>query len=145
MYGAAQFNEAHLLADYTALRQRTAALDEQVPAYLQRISETLHRIGGESDLANHYRSLLVCARGNAMMAIENYHQAFPYLQTAQSLVAQLGRQKISFEGDECCDAPLQRLDELVCDAASMIDEAELRFGQAKDADPAAVPQSILDV
>jgi hypothetical protein len=145
MDGAAQFNEADLLTDYTALRQRTAALEEQVPAYLQRISETLHRIGGESELANHHRSLLVCARGNAMMAIENYHQAFPFLQTAESLVEQLAKPTISFEGAEWRDGLLQRLDELVGDAAFMIAEAESRFGEAKDIDPAAVPQSILDV
>jgi hypothetical protein len=145
MDGAAQFNEADLLTDYTALRQRTAALEEQVPAYLQRISETLHRIGGESELANHHRSLLVCARGNAMMAIENYHQAFPFLQTAESLVEQLSKPTISFEGAEWRDGLLQRLDELVGDASFMIAEAELRFSEAKDINPAAVPQSILDV
>ncbi|MEM5387794.1 ATPase [Paraburkholderia phymatum] len=145
MDNAAPFDEAHLLTDYTALRQRAAALEEQVPAYLQRISETLHRIGGESDLANHHRSLLVSARGNAMMAIENYHQAFPFLQTAGSLVEQLDRQPISFEGAEWRDALLQSLDELIDNAVVMIDEAELRFGEAKDPDPAAVPRSILDV
>ena len=145
MDNLAPFDEAYLLNDYTALRQRAAALEEQVPAYLQRISETLHRVSGESDLANHHRSLLVSARGNAMLAIENYHQAFPFLQTAESLVGQLDRQPISFEGAEWRDALLQRLDELVDHAVVMIDEAELRFAQAKDPDPAAVPQSILDV
>jgi hypothetical protein len=145
MDSAAPFDEAHLLNDYTALRLRAAVLEEQVPAYLQSISETLHRIGGQSELASHYRSLLVSARGNAMMAIENYHQAFPFLQTAESLVGQLDRQPISFEGTEWRDALLQRLDEIVDHAVAMIDEAELRFAQAKDPDPAAVPQSILDV
>jgi hypothetical protein len=145
MDNLAPFDEAYLLNDYTALRQRAAALEEQVPAYLQRISETLHRIGGESDLANHHRSLLVNARGNATMAIENYHQAFPFLQTAESLVGQLDRQPISFDGAEWRDALLQRLDELIDDAVVMIDEAELRFVQAKDPDLATVPQSILDV
>ena len=142
---AAPFDEAHLLNDYTALRLRAAALEEQVPAYLQRISETLHRVSGESDLANHHRSLLVSARGNAMLAIENYHQAFPFLQTAESLVGQLDRQPISFEGAEWRDALLQRLDELVDHAVVMIDEAELRFAQAKDPDAAEVPKSLLDV
>ena len=145
MDSLAPFDEAHLPNDYAALRQRAAALEDQVPAYLQRISETLHRVSGESDLANHHRSLLVSARGNAMLAIENYHQAFPFLQTAESLVGQLDRQPISFEGAEWRDALLQRLDELVDDAVVMIDEAELRFDQAKDPDPATVPQSILDV
>ena len=145
MDSLAPFDEAHLLNDYAALRQRAAALEEQVPAYLQRISETLHRVSGESDLANHHRSLLVSARGNAMMAIENYHQAFPFLQTAESLVGQLDRQPISFEGAEWRDALLQRLDEFVDHAVVMIDEAELRFAQAKDPDPATVPQSMLDV
>jgi hypothetical protein len=145
MDSAAPFDEAHLLNDYTALRLRAAVLEVQVPAYLQRISETLHRIGGQSELASHHRSLLVSARGNAMMAIENYHQAFPFLQTAESLVGQLDRQPISFEGAEWRDALLQRLDEFVDHAVVMIDEAELRFAQAKDPDPAALPQSILDV
>jgi hypothetical protein len=143
MDSIAPFDEAHLLTSYTALRQRSAALEEQVPAYLLRISETLHRIGGESDVADHHRSLLVSARGNAMMAIENYHQAFPFLQTAESLVGQLDRQPISFEGAEWRDALLQRLDELVDDAVVMIDEAELRFNQVKDTDSATV--AILDV
>jgi hypothetical protein len=145
MDSAAPFDEAHLLTDYTALRLRAAVLEEQVPAYLQSISETLHRIGGQSELASHHRSLLVSARNNAMMAIENYHQAFPFLQTAESLVGQLDRRPISFEGTEWRDALLQRLDELVDHTVVMIDEAELRFAQAKDPNPAAVPQSILDV
>ena len=145
MDSLAPFDEAHLPNDYAALRQRAAALEDQVPAYLQRISETLHRVSGESDLANHHRSLLVSARGNAMLAIENYHQAFPFLQTAESLVGQLDRRPISFEGTEWRDALLQRLDELVDHTVVMIDEAELRFAQAKDPDPAALPQSILDV
>ena len=145
MDSLAPFDEAHLPNDYAALRQRAAALEDQVPAYLQRISETLHRVSGESELANHHRSLLVSARGNAMLAIENYHQAFPFLQTAESLVGQLDRQPISFEGAEWRDALLQRLDELVDDAVVMIDEAELRFAQAKDPDAAEVPKSLLDV
>jgi hypothetical protein len=132
MDSAAQFDEAQLLNAYTALRHRAAALEELVPAYLQSISETLHRIGGESDLANHHGSLLVSARGNMMMAIESYHRAFPFLQTAESLIGQLDRQPVSFEGAEWRDAVLQHLGELVDDAVVMIDEAGLRFAQVRN-------------
>jgi hypothetical protein len=112
---------------------------------LHGISETLHRIGGQPELASHHRSLLVSARGNAMAATENYHQALPFLQTAASLVGQLDRRPISFEGAEWRDALLQNLDEFVDHAVVMIGEAELCLTQAKDPDPAAVRQSILDV
>ena len=60
-------------------------------------------------------------------------------------VPELDGQKIFIRGAEWRDALLQRLDEFVDHAVVMIDEAELRFAQAKDPDPAAVPQSILDV
>src|SRR5215467_5653020 len=83
------FDQTQLLAEYADLRQRAAALEEQVPACLQRISDKLHRIGGQSELADHYRNLLVGARSNALVSIENYHEAIPYLQTAGSVVAEL--------------------------------------------------------
>jgi hypothetical protein len=143
MDSAAPLEQAQLLAEYADLRQRAAALEEQVPAWLQRVSDKLHRISGESELADHYRGLLVSARGYALVSIENYHQAIPYLQTAGSLIGQL-------EGEPAAGgapAPaelLERLDELIDAAVRMIGDAEQCFVSAKDPDPETVPQSILD-
>jgi hypothetical protein len=149
MDSASPFDPAQLLAEYADLRQRAASLEEQVPAYLQRVSDKLHRIGGESELADHYRSLLVGARSNALVSIENYHQAMPYLQTAQAVVAQLDASaddQPAEQGNEDAShaALLAHLDELIDAAVRMIDLAEQCFDDARDPDPDAVPPSILD-
>ncbi|WP_035989786.1 hypothetical protein [Paraburkholderia caribensis] len=152
MDSVSPFDQAQLLAEYADLRQRAAALDEQVPACLQRISDKLPRISGESELADHYRSLLVGARSNALVSIENYHEAIPYLQTAESLIAQLngqldgqpdGQQAASGQA-EARGALLDRLDELIDAAVGMIDLAEQCFDDAQATDPDAVPASLLD-
>jgi len=145
MDSAFPFDPAQLLAEYADLRQRAALLEEQVPAYLQRVSDKLHRIGGDSELADHYRSLLVGARSNALVSIENYHQAMPYLQTAESVVTQLDAEPDNHPAEHGDRAVLlERLDELIDAAVRMIDLAEQCFDDAKDPDPDAVPQSILD-
>ncbi|CAG9219164.1 hypothetical protein PSAB6_370005 [Paraburkholderia sabiae] len=138
------FDPAQLLAEYADLRQRAAALEEQVPACLQRISDKLHRIGGDSELADHYRSLLVGARSNALVSIENYHEVIPYLQTAESVIAELDGAAAPSGSGESRAALLERLDELIDAAVGMIDLAEQCFEDAKDTDLDAVPQSILD-
>ncbi|HWT37314.1 MAG TPA: ATPase [Paraburkholderia sp.] len=144
MDSAPPFDPAQLLAEYADLRQRAAALDEQVPACLQRISDKLHRIGGESELADHYRSLLVGARSNALVSIENYHEVIPYLQAAESVIAQLDGQPPAPASDAGRAELLARLDELIDAAVAMIDLAEQCFEDAKDTNLDAVPQSILD-
>jgi hypothetical protein len=144
MDSAPPFDQAQLLAEYADLRQRAAALEEQVPAYLQRISDKLHRIGGQSELADHYRNLLVGARSNALVSIENYHEVIPYLQTAESVIAELDGLAGASATDEGRAALLERLDELIDAAVGMIDLAEQCFDDAKDPDPDAVPPSILD-
>jgi hypothetical protein len=145
MDNAARLDEDYLIARYRALQQRTAALDDQVPACLQRIAGTLCRIGGESDLAIEYRSRLVVARGHAMRAIKSHHQAIPFLQRAESLVDQLNRRAVSFEGAEWRDALLSHISALVETVESMLAESEGCFSEAQQVDPDAVPQSILDV
>ncbi|AXF02670.1 MULTISPECIES: hypothetical protein [Paraburkholderia] len=142
MDSVSPFDQVQLLAEYADLRQRAAALDEQVPACLQRISDKLPRISGESELADHYRSLLVGARSKALVSIENYHEAIPYLQTAESLIVQLNGHP---DGQaEARGELLDRLDELIDAAVGMIDLAEQCFGDAQATDPDAVPPSILD-
>ncbi|WP_176055437.1 ATPase [Paraburkholderia caribensis] len=156
MDSVSPFDQAQLLAEYADLRQRAAALDEQVPACLQRISDTLPRISGESELADHYRSLLVGARSNALVSIENYHEAIPYLQAAESLIAQLnGHPDVQPDGQPggqpaasgqvgARGALLDRLDELIDAAVGMIDLAEQCFNDAQATDPDTVPASLLD-
>ncbi len=144
MDSVSPFDPAQLLAEYADLRQRAAALEEQVPACLQRISDKLHRIGGESELADHYRSLLVGARSNALVSIENYHEVIPYLQTAESVIAQLDGQPSAPATHESRAALLDQLDQLIDATAGMIDLAEQCFVDAKHTDVDAVPQSILD-
>lgn len=142
MDSVSPFDQVQLLAEYADLRQRAAALDEQVPACLQRISDKLPRISGESELADHYRGLLVGARSKALVSIENYHEAIPYLQTAESLIVQLNAHP---DGQaEARGELLDRLDELIDAAVGMIDLAEQCFGDAQATDPDAVPLSILD-
>lgn len=152
MDSVSPFDQDQLLAEYADLRHRAAALDEQVPACLQRISDKLHRIGGETELADHYRSLLVGARSNALVSIENYHEVIPYLQAAESVIAQLAGQAgapldapaaISGEAGGR-EALLVRLDDLIDAAVGMIQMAEQCFGDAKATDPDSVPPSILD-
>ncbi|MCO4882392.1 ATPase [Paraburkholderia caribensis] len=152
MDSVSPFDQAQLLAEYADLRQRAAALDEQVPACLQRISDKLPRISGESELADHYRSLLVGARSNALVSIENYHEAIPYLQAAESLIAQLnGHPDGQPGGQPAASGPagargalLDRLDELIDAAVGMIDLAEQCFNDAQATDPDTVPASLLD-
>jgi hypothetical protein len=156
MDSVSPFDQAQLLAEYADLRQRAAALDEQVPACLQRISDKLPRISGESELADHYRSLLVGARSNALVSIENYHEAIPYLQAAESLIAQLnGHPDVQPDGQPggqpaasgqagARGALLDRLDELIDAAVGMIDLAEQCFNDAQATDPDTVPASLLD-
>ncbi|WP_109481591.1 ATPase [Paraburkholderia sp. C35] len=148
MDSVSPFDQDQLLAEYADLRQRAAALEEQVPVCLQRISDKLHRIGGESELADHFRSLLVGARSNALVSIENYHEAMPYLQTAETVIAQLTGQG---DGQTAPDRPaedtealLERLDELIDAAVRMIDTAEQCYDEATSTDPDTVPASILD-
>ncbi|MGU7776322.1 ATPase [Burkholderia sp. MR1-5-21] len=144
MDSTAQSDEADLRAEYTALRQRATMLEEQVPTLLQRISDVLPRIGGQSEQADDYREWLVGARNAAMASIENYQQAIPFLQTAESIIEQLDKTPVRDEDAEWRDALLQRLDELIDVAAFMVDDAEASYEQAQDPDPADVPPSLLD-
>ncbi|MBN3766154.1 ATPase [Burkholderia sp. Ac-20365] len=144
MDSVSPFDQDQLLAEYADLRHRAAALEEQVPPCLQRISDKLHRIGGETELADHYRSLLVGARSNALVSIENYHEAIPYLQTAETMIAQLTGHAGTPDEAEAPDALLDRLDELIDAAVGMIQVAEQCFADAKAIDPDSVPPSILD-
>ena len=138
------FDEAHLRAAYAALRRRATALEEQVPPRLQRISDVLHRIGGQSELADDYRAMLVGARNAAMLAIENYHQAIPFLHTAESILEQMDKTPEQEADEEWREALLQRLLELIDVAATMVDDAEAHDEQANDPDPESIPPSILD-
>ncbi|KVR74208.1 hypothetical protein [Burkholderia ubonensis] len=144
MDSSTQSDEADLRAEYAALRQRAAALEEQVPPLLQRISDVLPRIGGQSEPADDYRELLVGARNAALVAIENYQQAIPFLQTAESIVEQLDKTPERDEDAEWRDALLQRLDELIDVATVMIDDADTHYGMAQETNPADVPPSLLD-
>ncbi|SOE90697.1 hypothetical protein SAMN05446935_10016, partial [Burkholderia sp. YR290] len=84
----------------------------------------------------------VGARSKALVSIENYHEAIPYLQTAESLIVQLNGHP---DGQaEARGELLDRLDELIDAAVGMIDLAEQCFGDAQATDPDAVPPSILD-
>ncbi|KVM46040.1 ATPase [Burkholderia ubonensis] len=144
MDSSTQSDEADLRAEYAALRQRAAALEEQVPPLLQRISDVLPRIGGQSEPADDYRELLVGARNAALVAIENYQQAIPFLQTAESIVEQLDKTPERDEDAEWRDALLQRLDELIDVATVMIDDADMHYSMAQETNPADVPPSLLD-
>ncbi|OJA63167.1 ATPase [Burkholderia ubonensis] len=144
MDSSTQSDEADLRAEYAALRQRAAALEEQVPPLLQRISDVLPRIGGQSEPADDYRELLVGARNAALVAIENYQQAIPFLQTAESIVEQMDKTPERDEDAEWRDALLQRLDELIDVATVMIDDADMHYGMAQETNPADVPPSLLD-
>ncbi|KVZ16229.1 ATPase [Burkholderia stagnalis] len=137
-------DEIDLRDEYAALSQRAAALEEQVPPLLQRISDVLPRIGGQSELVDDHREALVGARNAALVAIENYQQAFPFLQTAESIIEQLDKTPVRDEDEEWRDALLQRLDELIDVATVMIDDADAHYEQAQDPDPADVPPSLLD-
>lgn len=144
MDSPSQSDEADLRAAYDVLRQRTTTLEEQVPALLQRISDVLCRIGGQSELADDYRALLVGARNDAMLAIENYQQAIPYLQTAASIFEQMDKVLEREEDEAWREALRQRLQELIDVAAMMVDDADAHHELAKDPDPEDVPDSILD-
>lgn len=144
MDSTAQSDEANLRAEYAALRERATLLEEQVPPLLQRISDVLPRIGGQSAQADDYREWLVGARNAALVSIENYQQAIPFLQTAESVIEQLDKTPERDEDAEWRDALLQRLDELIDVAVVMIDDAAAHYEQAQDPDPADVPQSLLD-
>ncbi|MGU7782297.1 ATPase [Burkholderia sp. PU8-34] len=144
MDSTTQSDEADLRAEYTALRQRATMLEEQVPTLLQRISDVLPRIGGQSEQADDYREWLVGARNAALVSIENYQQAIPFLQTAESIIEQLDKTPVREEDTEWRDALLQRLDELIDVAAFMVDDAAASYEHAQEPDPADVPPSLLD-
>ena len=156
MDSVSPFDQAQLLAEYADLRQRAAALDEQVPACLQRISDKLPRISGESGPADHSRRLLGGARSNPLVSTEHYQEAIPYLQAAESLIAQLnghpdvqpdgqpGGQPAASDQAGARGALLDRLDELIDAAVGMIDLAEQCFNDAQATDPDTVPASLLD-
>ncbi|PRE11280.1 ATPase [Burkholderia multivorans] len=139
-----QSGEADLRAEFAALRERAATLEEQVPPLLQRISDVLPRISGETELADEHRERLVGARNAAMVSIENYQQAIPFVQTADSIIEQLDKTPERDEDTEWRDALLQRLDELIDVAIVMIDDADNYFEQARACDLASVPPSILE-
>lgn len=144
MDSTTQSGDADLRAEYAALRQRATVLEEQVPPLLQRISDVLPRISGESELADEHRERLVGARNAAMVSIENYQQAIPFLQTADSIIEQLDKTPEREEDDEWRESLLQRLDELIDVAVVMINDAEDYFDQAYDCDLDNVPPSILE-
>ncbi|AJY08261.1 hypothetical protein SAMN02787148_1231 [Burkholderia vietnamiensis] len=119
-------------------------LEEQVPPLLQRISDVLPRISGESELADEHRERLVGARNAAMVSIENYQQAIPFLQTADSIIEQLDKTPERDEDVEWRESLLQRLDELIDVAVVMIDDAQTYFEQADACDLSNIPKSILE-
>lgn len=139
-----QPGDADLRDEYAALRERAIILEEQAPPLLQRISDVLPRISGESELADEHRERLVSARNAAMVSIENYQQAIPFLQTADSIIEQLDKTPERDEDIEWRDSLLQRLDELIDVAVVMIDDAEGYFEQAQTCDLASVPKAILE-
>ncbi|EAY71616.1 Ribosomal protein L11 [Burkholderia dolosa AU0158] len=140
-----QSGDTDLRAEYAALRERAVMLEQQVPPLLQRISDVLPRIGGESELADEHRERLVGARNAAMVSIENYQQAIPFMQTADSIIEQLDKTPERDEDADWRESLLQRLDELIDVAVVMIDDAQHYFEQAQACDLDSVPKSILDV
>ncbi|MGS0894486.1 ATPase [Burkholderia stagnalis] len=139
-----QSGAADLRAEYEALRERATVLEEQAPPLLQRISDILPRISGVSELADTHRERLVGARNAALVSIENYQQAIPFLQTADSIIEQMDKTPERDEDTEWREALLQRLDELIDVAVVMIDDAEDYLDQAYACDLASVPPSILE-
>ncbi len=144
MDSTTQSGDADLRDEYAALRERAVMLEEQVPPLLQRISDVLPRISGESGLADEHRERLVGARNAAMVSIENYQQAIPFLQTADSIIEQLDKTPERDEDIEWRESLLQRLDELIDVAVVMIDDAQGYFEQAAACDLSNVPKSILE-
>lgn len=144
MDSTTQSGDTDLRDEYAALRERAVMLEEQVPPLLQRISDVLPRISGESELADEHRERLVGARNAAMVSIENYQQAIPFLQTADSIIEQLDKTPERDEDIEWRESLLQRLDELIDVAVVMIDDAQGYFEQAAACDLSSVPKSILE-
>lgn len=144
MDSTSQSGDADLRDEYAALRERAIILEEQAPPLLQRISDVLPRISGESELADEHRERLVGARNAAMVSIENYQQAIPFLQTADSIIEQLDKTPERDEDIEWRESLLQRLDELIDVAVVMIDDAEGYFEQADACDLSSVPKAILE-
>ncbi len=144
MDSTTQPGDTDLRDEYAALRERAILLEEQVPPLLQRISDMLPRISGESELADAHRERLVGARNAALVSIENYQQAIPFLQTADSIIEQLDKTPERDEDIEWRESLLQRLDELIDVAVVMIDDADSYFEQAQACDLSSVPKSILE-
>ncbi|KWZ33098.1 hypothetical protein [Burkholderia anthinoferrum] len=144
MDSTTQPGDTDLRDEYAALRERAIQLEEQVPPLLQRISDMLPRISGESELADTYREQLVGARNAALVSIENYQQAIPFLQTADSIIEQLDKAPERDEDIEWRESLLQRLDELIDVAVVMIDDADSYFEHAQACDLSSVPKSILE-
>ncbi|KVN43729.1 ATPase [Burkholderia territorii] len=144
MDSTTQSDDADLRDEYAALRERADMLEERVPPLLQRISDVLPRISGVSELADEHRERLVGARNAAMVSIENYQQAIPFLQTADSIIEQLDKTPERDEDTEWRESLLQRLDELIDVAVVMIDDAQGYFEQAAACDLSSVPTSILE-
>jgi uncharacterized protein (DUF3084 family) len=144
MDSTTQSGDADLRDEYAALRERAVMLEENVPPLLQRISDVLPRISGESELADEHRERLVGARNAAMVSIENYQQAIPFLQTADSIIEQLDKTPERDEDVEWRESLLQRLDELIDVAVVMIDDAQTYYEQADACDLSSVPKSILE-
>ncbi|NTZ87772.1 ATPase [Burkholderia metallica] len=144
MDSTTQPGDTDLRDEYDALRERAILLEEQVPPLLQRISDMLPRISGESELADTHRERLVGARNAALVSIENYQQAIPFLQTADSIIEQLDKAPERDEDIEWRESLLQRLDELIDVAVVMIDDADSYFEHAQACDLSSVPKSILE-
>lgn len=144
MDSTTQPGDADLRDEYAALRERAILLEQQVPPLLQRISDMLPRISGESELADTHRERLVGARNAALVSIENYQQAIPFLQTADSIIEQLDKTPERDEDTEWRESLLQRLDELIDVAVVMIDDADSYFEHAQACDLSSVPASILE-
>ncbi|OXI29186.1 ATPase [Burkholderia sp. AU16741] len=144
MDSTTQSGDSDLRDEYAALRERAILLEEQVPPLLQRISDLLPRISGESELADRHRERLVGARNAALVSIENYQQAIPFLQTADSIIEQLDKTPERDEDIEWRESLLQRLDELIDVAVVMIDDADSYFEHAQACDLSSVPKSILE-
>ncbi|KVD41263.1 ATPase [Burkholderia sp. ABCPW 11] len=144
MDSTTQPGDTDLRDEYAALRERAMRLEEQVPPLLQRISDMLPRISGESELADAHRERLVGARNAALVSIENYQQSIPFLQTADSIIEQLDKAPERDEDIEWRESLLQRLDELIDVAVVMIDDADSYFEHAQACDLSSVPKSILE-
>ncbi|RQR54715.1 ATPase [Burkholderia sp. Bp9140] len=144
MDSTTQSGDTDLRDEYAVLRERAVMLEEQVPPLLQRISDVLPRISGESELADEHRERLVGARNAALVSIENYQQAIPFLQTADSIIEQLDKTPERDEDIEWRESLLQRLDELIDVAVVMIDDSHAYFEQADACDLSSVPKSILE-